>query len=218
MGADNENNGYIYDVAFSYAGEQRDFVNRVYKILTDNYKLKVFYDQNPEIQANLWGKDLAEELEKIYGEESKCCVLFISKEYKVKYWTNYEKISVLTKAIKEKGDYLLPARFDDTEIPGILGTDSYINVSQMSPDDFSELIILKIGISSKHRDEHRVLKTKDKAPGKKDKELREKMKKVRRQKEEAEKKQREEGEKGTKGKKLNDCLNKGKKIKKKKKN
>lgn len=150
MGADNENNDFIYDVAFSFAGEQRDFVSRVYMILTDKYKLKVFYDQDPEIQAKLWGKDFTEEFPKVYGEQSKWCLLFISKEYKEKYWTTYEKRIVLAKAIKEKGDYLLPARFDDTEIPGILSTVGYINVSQMSPDEFSEKIMLRLGIPSKH--------------------------------------------------------------------
>jgi S-layer protein (TIGR01567 family) len=149
MGADNENNDFIYDVAFSFAGEQRDFVSRVYMILTDKYKLKVFYDQDPEIQAKLWGKDFTEEFPKVYGEQSKWCLLFISKEYKEKYWTTYEKRIVLAKAIKEKGDYLLPARFDDTEIPGILSTVGYINVSQMSPDEFSEKIMLRL-VPSKH--------------------------------------------------------------------
>lgn len=102
MGANDRNIDFIYDVAFSFAGEQRKFVSKVYKILTEKYGLNIYYDQNPEIQAKLGGKDLAEEFQKVYGEQSKCCVLFISKEYKEKYWTNHEKRSALTKALEKK--------------------------------------------------------------------------------------------------------------------
>jgi hypothetical protein len=152
MDADKENNDFVYDVAFSFAGEHRGYVSEVYRILTDKYNIKIFYDQNDKIQAELWGKDLVEEFQKIYGEQSKCCILFISKEYKEKVWTNHEKRSALARAIKEKGDYLLPARFDDTEIPGILSTTGYIDISNMTPDDFSEIVILKLEIPSKQRE------------------------------------------------------------------
>lgn len=147
-----ENNDFVYDVAFSFAGEQREYVNNIYKILSEEYDIKVFYDNDIEVQAQLWGKDLIEEFQKIYGQQSKYCIMFISKEYKEKIWTNFERRSALARAISEKGEYLLPARFDDTEIPGILNTTHYINISDMTPYDFSKIIILKLGIPLKQRE------------------------------------------------------------------
>lgn len=144
--------GIIYDIAFSFAGEQREYVSKVYNILTDEYNIKVFYDQDERIQADLWGKDLVEELQKIYRDQSKCCLLFISKEYKDKIWTRHEKRSVLERAINEEGVYLLPARFDDTEISGIPSTTSYIDISNKTPEDFSKYILLKLGIPLKQKE------------------------------------------------------------------
>lgn len=85
----------------------------------------------------------------MYEEQSKWCLLFISKEYKKKFWTRHEKRSALARAIRQKGAYLLPARFDDTEIEGIPSTTGYIDISIIEPEDFSKLVLLKIGIQLK---------------------------------------------------------------------
>lgn len=151
MVANEKSKGVIYDVAFSFAGEQREYVSKVYSILTNEYNVKVFYDQDKRIQAELWGKDLVEELQKIYRDQSKCCLLFISKEYKEKIWTKHEKRSVLERAINEEGVYLLPARFDDTEISGVPSTTGYIDISNKTPEDFSKYILLKLGIKERGR-------------------------------------------------------------------
>jgi hypothetical protein len=145
-------NDYLYDIAFSFAGEQRDYVFEVYRILTEEYGIKVFYDQNEEIQAKLWGKDLTEEFHKIYSEQSRYCLIFISKEYKEKVWTRVEKRSALERAIQEKEEYILPAYFDDTVIPGIPRTTGYINIYDVKPEDLSRLILLKPGIQLKQKD------------------------------------------------------------------
>src|SRR5665647_164214 len=152
MSGDKKNNDYIYDIAFSFAGEQREYVSQVHKILTERYNVRVFYDKDLKIQIDLWGKDLAEEFQKIYEKQSKWCLLFISKDYKEKFWARHEKRSALARAIREKGTYLLPARFDDTEIDGIPNTTIYIDISNMTPDDFSEFIIGKLGIPLNHND------------------------------------------------------------------
>lgn len=138
----------IYDVAFSFAGEQRDYVEKVYKMLHNEYGLKIFYDNDEENQTNLWGTDLVEKFEEIYGKLSKYCIIFISKEYNEKVWTNFEKRTALSKEIKEKKEYILPARFDDTEIPGIRDTISYIDLSNKSPEEFCNIILKKLGIST----------------------------------------------------------------------
>lgn len=152
MQTDKDDNNFIYDIAFSFAGEQREYVSKVYQILKDGYDVKVFYDENAEIKANLWGKDLVDEFQKIYCEQSKFCLIFISEDYKQKVWTKHEKRSALARAINEREEYILPARFDATEIPGILPTTHYINISNMTPDDFSEIVLIKLGIPLKQKD------------------------------------------------------------------
>ncbi len=46
-----EKNSFIYDVALSFAGEDRDYVEEVATILK-SFKVRVFYDKFEE--TNLW--------------------------------------------------------------------------------------------------------------------------------------------------------------------
>jgi hypothetical protein len=71
----------------------------------------------------LWGKDLYEHLDYIYGRAARYCVLFISNDYAKKVWTTHERRSAQARALEEHEEYILPARFDDTEVPA-LGTQS----------------------------------------------------------------------------------------------
>lgn len=66
---------YTYDVALSFAGEDRDIVREIAKKLKRK-KLKVFYDEFEE--SNLLGKDLYQYLHYIYKEAAISCVVFIS--------------------------------------------------------------------------------------------------------------------------------------------
>lgn len=134
-----------YEVVLSFAGEQRDYVEKVAIFLRNN-NVKVFYDNFEDVKVYLWGKELPEAFEEIYGGKALYCVMFISKEYKNKTWANEERRSALSKAIREKREYILPARFDDTKIPGIRETVSHINLSECTPDDFGKLILKKLGV------------------------------------------------------------------------
>ena len=49
------------------------------------------------------------------------------------------------KLLKSHQEYILPARFDNTEIPGILPTVAYIDLKDYSPQEFAKLIKEKIG-------------------------------------------------------------------------
>ena len=132
---------YEFDVALSFAGEERDYVERVAKYLTEK-GVKVFYDKYGEV--DLWGKDLYVHLDEIYRKKARYCVMFLSKNYAKKVWTNHERESAQARAFEEKKEYILPARFDDTEIPGIRPTMGYIDLRKKSPEEFSDLIIAKL--------------------------------------------------------------------------
>ena len=133
---------FNYDVAFSFAGEDREYVAKVAEVL-HQLGVKIFYDDYE--RANLWGKDLYSHLDEVYRKKSKYCVIFISKHYKRKLWTNHERISAQAKAFKSRKEYILPAKFDDTEILGIRPTQGYIDLRQILPDDLARIIARKIG-------------------------------------------------------------------------
>jgi hypothetical protein len=93
----------------------------------------------------MWGKDLYGYLREIYFERALYTVMFISKNYATKLWTNHERQSAQARAFREHEEYVLPVRFDDTEIPGLLPTTGYIDLRTTSPDELAELIKQKVG-------------------------------------------------------------------------
>jgi len=130
-----------FDVAFSFAGEDREYVNKVAEKLKE-YDVKVFYDKFEEL--DLWGKDLYVYLSDIYQNRASFTVIFISNHYASKLWTNHERKSAQARAFTEKKEYILPVRFDDTEIPGILPTTGYIDLRYKSPIELADIIRRKI--------------------------------------------------------------------------
>lgn len=132
---------YEFDVALSFAGEDRAYVDTVASHLK-KLKIRVFYDRYE--RADLWGKDLNEHLADVYGKKSQYVVLFISKHYAHKVWTNHERRSAQARALTEKGEYILPARFDDTEVPGLHATVGYLNIAHMAPAELARNIEEKL--------------------------------------------------------------------------
>ena len=131
-----------FDVALSFAGEDRTYVSKVAEELK-KMGIKVFYDKYE--QVSLWGKNLYDHLSVVYGKTSRYTVVFISNHYARKLWTNHERQSAQARAFSEQREYILPARFDDTEIPGMHATIGYINLKNVSPQDFARLIKEKVG-------------------------------------------------------------------------
>ena len=131
-----------YEIVFSFAGEERGYVEKVADYLK-KYDVKIFYDKYEEV--SLWGKDLVEYFDKIFRGSARYCVMFISKNYAEKVWTTHERRSALSKAIEEREEYILPVRFDNTEIPGIRPTVKYIDISTKTPEELGVLILQKLG-------------------------------------------------------------------------
>lgn len=131
-----------YDVCLSFAGDDRDYVSKVASELKKN-GVRVFYDEYEEV--NFWGKDLYVHLDDVYKNAARYCVIFVSIHYANKLWTNHERRSAQERALKENNEYILPARFDDTPIPGLRDTVGYIDLHGRSPKDFARLITEKVG-------------------------------------------------------------------------
>ncbi len=131
-----------FDVAFSFAGEDREYVDQVANHLRES-GIKIFYDRFFEVE--LWGKDLYQHFADLYKNKAKYVIIFASEYYARKRWTNAELKAAQARAFTENSEYILPARFDDTEIPGIHNTIAYIDLSRISPSVFAEMILKKLG-------------------------------------------------------------------------
>ena len=134
--------GWKYEVALSFAGEDRSYVEEVANLLRA-HGVSVFYDRYEE--ADFWGKNLQEHLADVYQNKSRYVVMFVSKNYAAKVWPTHERRSALARAVSEKREYVLPVRIDNTELPGLLPTIAYVNLAGKTPQQLSELILLKLG-------------------------------------------------------------------------
>ena len=141
---EDNNNAHEFEVALSYAREDEEYVEKVANFLL-NKDIWLFYDQDKE--AELWGEDLHDYLDDVYRNKSKYCMLFISKHYKEKIWTNHERKSALSRALKEKSPYILPVRLDDTEIEGLRDTIRYIDGRIHEPEQIGAIFLKKLGKS-----------------------------------------------------------------------
>jgi hypothetical protein len=134
---------YKYQVALSFAGEDRFYVEKVAELLKEQ-GISVFYDKFE--QVDLWGKDLGIHFDTIYRRHSQYFIPFISTYYKEKIWTNYEVRNAIARAIESKEDYILPVKFDDTEIDGIRSTIGYIDAKNVAAEQLANAIIKKLGV------------------------------------------------------------------------
>lgn len=133
---------YNYDVALSFAGEDRSYVENIFALLKIR-QVRVFYDN--ENRSELWGADLPVRLDEIYRTDTKFCMVFCSEHYPKKKWTILESKSYKAAQIETgRYDYILPVLLDDTEIPGILKTQGHLDARKLSPEEIVDVFITKL--------------------------------------------------------------------------
>ena len=136
---------YTYEVALSFAGEDRSFAEAVAKGLRAA-GVKVFYDDF--YAEELWGEDLAVKLREVYHSSSQFCIMIISKHYVDKMWPSHERQQAIERMIRERGKaYVLPVRLDgfNGEVPGLSGTISYLAVRSSEHQKIVDAFLRKIG-------------------------------------------------------------------------
>ena len=131
-----------FDVAISFAGTERAYAKQLAD-LARGAGFSVFYDEfYPEF---LWGKNLYVTFDEIFRKRARYCVIFVSKEYRSRAWTNHEIRSAQARALNQKGgDYILPIKVDDTELEGLLPTIGYLPIER-GIDEIAAILIKKMG-------------------------------------------------------------------------
>lgn len=132
---------FEYDIALSFAGENRDQADALAKLLTDS-GVRVFYDRYET--AQLWGRDLYQHLQEVYRDRAKYCVIFVSEAYAGKLWTRHELKQAQARAFREHEEYILPLRLDDTEIPGLNATIGYVDFRTTTVEHIHDLVLRKM--------------------------------------------------------------------------
>lgn len=139
------NSQYPYDVAVSFAGDVRAKVEEFVNALKER-GLSVFYDFDQ--QAQLWGKDLRAKLSEVYANEALYMVIFLSKAYPERDWTDFELSVGKAAAEKRTNEYLLPLRLDDVVVVGIHSTIGYVDLNEAGVDKTADILAEKVNTQS----------------------------------------------------------------------
>ncbi len=130
-----------FRVALTFAGENRLYVGDVASSLSKKID-RVFYDFN--YQAELARPNLDVFLQRVYLNAD-LVVVFLCERYAEKEWCGLEWRAI-REIIKRKDDgKLMFMRFDDTEVPGVLSIDGYIDLKKTSPCAAANLIATRLG-------------------------------------------------------------------------
>jgi TIR domain len=132
---------YEFDVAVSFAGEDRELVEEI----VSRFKgtgVHVFYDT--DYQADMWGEDLVEYLDQVYRVKARYAIMFVSRFYAEKMWTRHERRSALARALEQRSAYILPVRLDSTALDGLPPTVGYLDARLIGPDGIVSATLAKL--------------------------------------------------------------------------
>jgi len=131
-----------YEVAISYAGEDKKIAEELAKRLRDK-NIKVFIDRFS--QADLWGKNLSNEFKELFGPKADYVLTLISKHYVVKDWTDFEFTVARGEAKKRNREFILPIRLDNAPMVGLRSDICYLDYRKDGPKVIVNTLLQKLG-------------------------------------------------------------------------
>ena len=106
---------YEYDLAVSFAGVQRPYVDEFVRECKRR-GLRVFYDR--DMTVAYWGKNFIYEFRKVYGSvKPRYVVPFISTDYVAKPYPMDELATAIEQGFQRTTTYILPVVVGDVDVP-----------------------------------------------------------------------------------------------------
>jgi hypothetical protein len=137
---------HVFDVALSFPGEVRPFIEKVVEELEKNIgPNSYFYDNN--YVSQLARPSLDTLLQDIYRKRSKLVVVFLCGDYQRKEWCGIE-FRAIKEIIMEREDKIMFVKMDDGIVDGIFKTDGYIDGRKYQPKDIARFIQERIMLLS----------------------------------------------------------------------
>jgi tetratricopeptide (TPR) repeat protein len=145
--------GKRFRIAFSFAGEKRDFVEKVADILAPRFgKEVILYDKYHE--AEFARHDLGIYLPKLYGKQSDLIVPVLCPKYDTKRWTGWEWLHIYGLLTKEDGHRVMSSRFEYAEADGLSPTAGFIELDTKTPEQFAQLILERLALNEGNSKDH----------------------------------------------------------------
>src|SRR6266545_3685765 len=116
-----------FRIAFSFAGERRDFVAQVAALLAERFgKERILYDKYYE--GEFANADLGIDLPDLYQKESDLVVLVLCKDYEKKEWCGLEWRAIHALIKEGKVRDVMLSRFDHVLTKGLFSTAGFVEL------------------------------------------------------------------------------------------
>lgn len=135
-----------FRIAFSFAGEKRDFVAKVAAILADRFgEDKILYDKyhNAEFSRS----DLAFYLPDLYEKEADLVVAVFCPNYENKEWCGLEWNAIFGLLKKREVDEVMLSRFGRVEGKGLRGLAGYTDLDDLTPAQAADGILQRLALN-----------------------------------------------------------------------
>ena len=138
---------HFFDVALSFPGEKRDYVETVAAelegVLGPN---TYFYDKN--YIAQLARPSLDTLLQDIYRNRSKLVVVFLCEKYEEAEWCGIEYRAIREIIMERDHDKVMYIKMDDGKVNGVFKTDGFIDGRTHTPYEVAKFIKERISVLS----------------------------------------------------------------------
>lgn len=142
-----------FRIAFSFAGEKREFVKQTADLLALQFgQEKILYDKFHE--ADFARYNLGIYLPKLYGEQSDLIVPVLCPDYDEKRWTGWEWLHIYGLLTKTDGHRVMPSRFDYANADGLSPASGFIELDDKTPEAFVTLILERLALNEGHPKDH----------------------------------------------------------------
>lgn len=142
-----------FRIAFSFAGEKRDFVAQVAAILAKRFgEPAILYDKFHE--AEFSRRDLGIYLPDLYHDQSDLIVVVICPDYEKKEWCGLEWTSIHSLLKNRKDEEVMLCHFAHAMVKGIYDTAGFIEVDHKTPEQAADLILERLALNEGHPKDH----------------------------------------------------------------
>jgi len=142
-----------FRIAFSFAGEKREFVAQVAAILAKRFgEDRILYDKYHE--AEFANDVLALDLPDFYHHQSDLVVAVLCKNYETKEWCGLEWKAIYGLLKKRKNKEVMLCRFDRVEGQGLYGLAGFVELDRKTPTAVATLILQRLAINEERPKDH----------------------------------------------------------------
>ena len=135
-----------FRVAFTFAGEKRDFVAEVASILATRLgEASILYDKYHE--AEFARRDLGFYLPDLYNKNSDLIVVIVSADYEQREWCGLEWAATFDLIKQRKDDSVMLCRYNHAHVKGLFSIAGFVELDSKTPEQTAVLILQRLALN-----------------------------------------------------------------------